>query len=178
MFCTNCGARIGEVNFCRYCGTHVDRDDRDRDRDDTPRAGRTPGSRGFDSARRKVEEYVRDPQRTQELLATALKKDRARRNEGTLFDEIWDYLQVAARLVQASVRGEYTGMSGKNLALILGAIIYYISPVDVIPDFLPVAGLLDDVTLLAFALRSLKGELDAFKQWEAAQGRGSAASGL
>ncbi len=172
MFCTNCGARIGDVNFCPRCGTAVRRDDRD----EVERGRRGSSWEAFGEARRKAEEYVRDPQRTQKLFETALSKANARRNsqEG-LLDEIWEYLQLAARLVQASIRGEYTGLSGKNLLLIIAAIIYYVSPIDIIPDILPIAGLLDDVTVLAFALRSIKDELAAFKQWEIEQGRSPAA---
>ena len=103
----------------------------------------------------------------------ALGKANARRSTQGVIDDIWDYLQVAARLVQAAVRGEYTGLSGKSLTLIVAAIIYYVSPIDIIPDFIPIAGLLDDATVLAFALRSIKGELDTFKQWEAERGRGT-----
>lgn len=168
MFCTNCGARIpAEARFCQRCGTAVVRnEDTDRDRgSSTPPAGSSGG------ARRKAEDYVRDPQRTQELLAMALSKASARRNGQGLIDEVWDYLQVASRLIQAAVRGEYTGLSGKSLALIVGALIYYVSPLDIIPDFLPIAGLLDDVAVLAFALRSLRDELDAFKRWESERGR-------
>ena len=107
------------------------------------------------------------------IIAMALGKANARRSTQGVIDEIWDYLQVAARLVQAAVRGEYTGLSGKSLTLIVAAIIYYVSPIDIIPDFIPVVGLLDDATVLAFALRSIKGELDTFKQWEAERGRGT-----
>lgn len=170
MFCSHCGARLGaEANFCQNCGTSVTREEES----ERGRARRATSSGAFGNARRKAEDYVRDPQRTQELLAMALGKANARRGAQGVLDDIWDYLQVAARLVQAAVRGEYTGLSGKSLTLIVGAIIYYVSPIDVIPDFVPIAGLLDDATVLAFALRSLKGELDAFKQWEADRERGS-----
>jgi uncharacterized membrane protein YkvA (DUF1232 family) len=170
MFCTNCGARVGaDARFCQRCGNPIKREEDDRERTQS-----TSSSGTFGTARRKVEDYVRDPQRTQELLAMALGKANARRGTQGVIDDIWDYLQVAARLVQASVRGEYTGLSGKSLTLIIAAIIYYVSPIDVIPDFIPIVGLLDDATVLAFALRSIKGELDTFKQWEAERGRGTA----
>ena len=180
MYCTNCGARLGNVNFCGRCGAAVQRDNEgsasharpEPPRDDySERSEREPRSRGFGNAKRKAEEYVRDPQRTQELLSSALKKANARRNDQKLTDEIWDYLQTTVRLVQATVRGEYTGLSPKNLTLIIAAILYYMSPIDIIPDFIPIAGLFDDVGVLAFALRSLKGEIEAFQEWEQEHGR-------
>ena len=181
MFCSHCGARLGNVNFCPRCGTAVQRDYEEpagRSRREPPeddysyRSERDePRSRGFGNARRKAEEYVRDPQRTQELLSSALKKASSRRSDPKLTDEIWDYLQTAVRLVQATIRGEYQGLSRKNLTLIIAAILYYISPIDLIPDILPIAGLFDDVGVLAFALRSLKSEIEAFKDWEEEHGR-------
>ncbi len=168
MFCSKCGARIDEeANFCQRCGTAVKREDEGRrDRERRSRSGESAGG-----GRRRAEDYVRNPERTQELLAMALSKANSRRGGQGILDEIWEYLQVAARLIPAAVRGEYTGLSGKSLTLIIGAIIYYVSPIDIIPDFLPLAGLLDDATVLAFALRSVKGELDAFKEWESRQER-------
>lgn len=173
MYCIKCGARVDtDAHFCQHCGTAVKRvDESPRERE---QEASTRSDRGLSGARRKAEDYVRDPERTRELLAMALSKAGARRNTHGLLDEIWEYLQVAARLIPASVRGDYTGLSRKSLTLIVAAIIYYVSPIDLIPDFIPIAGLLDDVTVLAFALRSIKGELDAFKDWEARQpgGRG------
>lgn len=179
MFCTNCGARLGDVNFCARCGTAVQRDyeEQARSRREPPEDERYDRSepesrtRGFGNAKRKAEDYVRDPQKTQELLSSALKKASSRRSDPKLTDEIWDYLQTAVRLVQATIRGEYTGLSRKNLTLIVAAILYYISPIDLIPDIIPIAGLFDDVGVLAFALRSLKTEIETFKDWEREQGR-------
>ena len=169
MYCSKCGARMdAEANFCQRCGTAVRREDDDI----RERATRAPASGSFANARRKAEDYVRDPQRTQELLAMALGKANSRRNREGLLDDIWEYLQVAARLIPAALKGEYTGLSGKSLTLIIGAIIYYVSPIDLLPDFLPLAGLLDDVAVLTFALRSIKDEIDAFKEWEADRDRG------
>jgi len=182
MYCTNCGARVGDVNFCQRCGAPVKRnqdnsgDDRYNDEDRRSSDRRSSASESSGRSRGKIDDYVRDPRRTQDLLSSALSKASARRNSGGMLDEIWDYLQVAARLVQASVSGEYDGLSRKRLALIIGAIIYYVSPIDLIPDFIPIAGLLDDVGVLAFALRSLKEELEAFKQWEIGRGRGRPAA--
>ncbi len=173
MYCTNCGAKVGDVNFCQRCGAAVKRENYEEDRPErTGRSGRSSRSNAWNDARRKAEEYVRDPKRTQELLTTALNKAGSRRTGEGPLDEIWEYLQLAARLVQASLSREYTGLSGKSLTLIVGAILYYVSPIDIIPDFLPIAGLLDDVSILAFALRSIKTELDAFRKWEVEHRRG------
>jgi uncharacterized membrane protein YkvA (DUF1232 family) len=40
---------------------------------------------------------------------------------------------------------------------------------DLIPDAIPVAGLVDDAAVLAFVLRQARAEVEAFKKWEKAK---------
>jgi uncharacterized membrane protein YkvA (DUF1232 family) len=42
--------------------------------------------------------------------------------------------------------------TGAERALIGGALLYFISPVDLVPDFIPVSGLLDDLAVLLLVL--------------------------
>ena len=42
-------------------------------------------------------------------------------------------------------------------------------PADLIPDFIPVAGLVDDAAVIAFVVARIRVDLDAFMAWEAAQ---------
>ncbi len=46
------------------------------------------------------------------------------------------------------------------------ALIYVLSPVDVIPDVLPGIGFLDDAAVVAFALRLIEKELERYKRWK------------
>ena len=50
--------------------------------------------------------------------------------------------------------------------LIVAAILYFVTPIDLIPDAVPGAGLMDDATVLAFVLAKLEIELDRFSTWE------------
>jgi uncharacterized membrane protein YkvA (DUF1232 family) len=51
----------------------------------------------------------------------------------------------------------------------LGAVIYFVSSSDFIPDWLSDAGYLDDAFVVRTALESVKDDLDAFMRWEAQQ---------
>ena len=50
-------------------------------------------------------------------------------------------------------------VSIKDKAIIIGALGYLISPLDVIPDAIPIAGLGDDLAVLIYALRKIWGEV-------------------
>ncbi|MBV2165779.1 MAG: DUF1232 domain-containing protein [Kaistella sp.] len=57
----------------------------------------------------------------------------------------------------------------KNIILPGLVLAYLISPLDIIPDWLPVIGVFDDLALLAFAIPMLIAEAEKFVQWEASQ---------
>ena len=78
-------------------------------------------------------------------------------------------VQTLLRLMRAYGEGRYRQVSGKNLALAALGLIYLVSPLDVIPDFLP-GGFADDAAVIGFILRKLRTELVAFEFWERGQG--------
>ncbi|MDC0231063.1 YkvA family protein [Aureispira] len=76
-----------------------------------------------------------------------------------------DRLQVLIRMVRVYINGEYTHISKTNAALSLAAILYFLSPIDLIPDFLPV-GLLDDMAILTWVYLNFQSEIEGFLEWE------------
>ena len=55
-------------------------------------------------------------------------------------------------------------ISNKTKLVIMGALAYVIFPVDVIPDFIPVIGWLDDMFVLNLTIDSIKEEIEAYKR--------------
>ncbi len=72
--------------------------------------------------------------------------------------------RAGAKLVYAALILYYTLQSDKvstaNKALIIGALGYMISPLDVIPDAIPIAGLTDDLAVLLFVLKKVWTDVD------------------
>jgi uncharacterized membrane protein YkvA (DUF1232 family) len=52
---------------------------------------------------------------------------------------------------------------------VVAALLYFVTPLDAIPDWLFGIGLVDDLAVLAWVLRTWQEELAAFQQWRAAQ---------
>lgn len=84
---------------------------------------------------------------------------------------LWADLPLLIRLLNAWKRGSYRGLSVRTLASVAVGILYILSPVDAIPDFIPGIGLIDDAAILTLLLHSLAQDLAAFREWE--QNRGS-----
>jgi uncharacterized membrane protein YkvA (DUF1232 family) len=51
-----------------------------------------------------------------------------------------------------------------DLAMITAAVAYVIMPLDLIPDFIPVIGLGDDATVIAFVLSSMESMLEDYRR--------------
>src|SRR5947207_10432722 len=118
----------------------------------------------FAQAVKSAKTYVGNPQRLQALFQEAAKQAASMPKEP--FAETWPYFQAMLRLIRAYSQGNYRDVPESTLVVIIAAIIYVVSPLDVIPDALPALGYLDDATVLALAARRARQTLDDFMLWE------------
>jgi uncharacterized membrane protein YkvA (DUF1232 family) len=64
------------------------------------------------------------------------------------------------------VTGVYTEVPWTTIAGIIGSLIYVLSPIDLVPDFLPFVGLLDDAAVLGLCLKAIDIDLQKYKIWK------------
>jgi len=60
-------------------------------------------------------------------------------------------------------------ISPNALIAVVAGLLYFLSPIDAIPDWLPGLGFVDDLAVLGWVMRKWSGELEAFKVWRQAQ---------
>lgn len=111
----------------------------------------------------KSDEYVKNPEKTKGLLEQVTKmfsKDGLK--------EVLEDLKSIVSYVRDITNGSYKDYSVANLALAIAVIIYVVSPIDIIPDFLP-GGFVDDAALIAWAVKQLHEELSRYRQWKASR---------
>jgi uncharacterized membrane protein YkvA (DUF1232 family) len=118
----------------------------------------------FRKATAEAESYVNDPMRLQELLVSA--REKINHIPRGPFAETWPYLMAMIRLLRAYHLGEYRDVTAPNLLVVVAAIIYFVSPFDVIPDSVPILGNIDDAMVVRRALDSVQADLDTFMAWE------------
>jgi uncharacterized membrane protein YkvA (DUF1232 family) len=70
------------------------------------------------------------------------------------------------QLTKDSIKGDYK-LHPVNLGIIAGGLLYFIIPVDLIPDFIPLFGLVDDIAILTTIINSMQGELIKYRNWKA-----------
>lgn len=74
-----------------------------------------------------------------------------------------DHLALMGDYIRDVATGRYKGYSKGNLTLIVAAVLYVVSPLDIIPDFLIVAGLIDDAAIIAWAFNEMNKELTKYQ---------------
>lgn len=76
--------------------------------------------------------------------------------------------KAVPRLVTATLGGRYHGTTRGRLGVMGLAVLYVISPVDVLPDVLPLIGVADDAMVVAWLAGALLNETGDFLAWERA----------
>lgn len=137
-----------------------------RSSQDTPRSPRTLGSRSYGKSKAKAADYIQNKEKLSGLIDRASMK--ATGKQGKLKD-VWASLLAFFRLVRAYVKGSYRQVAPGSLLMIVASLIYFVSPIDLIPDFILGFGLIDDATVLAWTIKACASDLAAFIAWEKTQ---------
>ncbi len=87
--------------------------------------------------------------------------------------QIQDSVIALTRMLRSWLLGDYKNISTKTIIAIIAALIYFVNPIDLIPDFIPVIGQLDDLFILGLLIKTLNKEIERFMAWEETQASSS-----
>ena len=120
----------------------------------------------FEDTLGRAERVAADRDRTDRLLEDARKK--SEKNRGAMH-AIWEDFWTLWRLVRAWRNGTYAKVPWRTILFATGAILYFLDPIDIIPDYIPVIGYLDDTVVIVWTARAIHKDLEKFRQWELEQ---------
>lgn len=111
--------------------------------------------------RSKAHEVMKEPRSMEKLFQASKRKF----NDADLstFKELKQDFVIAQELFAAYVNGSYKSVPWQTLTAIVVAMIYFLNPFDMIPDFVPLTGLVDDATVFIYIFGSIRNDLDKFK---------------
>ena len=92
-------------------------------------------------------------------------------NMPSILSSMWGDLTLMFSLIKDYYAGNYTCVPWKVIASVTAALLYFISPIDVIPDFIPVIGYLDDLYVIKLAFDFSQEDLEKYRDWKAQQKR-------
>lgn len=79
---------------------------------------------------------------------------------------VWEQLQLLFSLAKDYTSGTYTAVPKTTMISVLAALLYFISPLDLVPDFLIGLGFLDDAVILGFVFKKVTKELEKYQAWK------------
>ncbi len=85
-------------------------------------------------------------------------------------DKVRNDLRLLAAYIGDIMHGRYKDYNRMSLTLALAAIIYVVSPLDIVPDVLPL-GFVDDISIVTWAISRLTAELEKYASWRKLQPR-------
>ena len=69
-------------------------------------------------------------------------------------------------MVRSYLRGNYTKIPKRTILAIVSALIYFLSPIDVVPDWIPLLGQLDDAIVIASCWNLVNKDVEDYRQWK------------
>jgi len=123
----------------------------------------------FNSALRNAAMAAGRPSRLLSLLASLTSKLRGTNWRNVNAASAKEKFFVLGRLIKAYALGQYKDVPWKTILLIVAAIIYFVNPLDLVPDIIPLTGLTDDFAVLLWVYNSVSNEIDKFLTWEKTQ---------
>jgi uncharacterized membrane protein YkvA (DUF1232 family) len=82
------------------------------------------------------------------------------------FYKFQDNLIALVRMMRAWIKGDYQNISTKSIIAVVAALLYFVNPLDLIPDFIPIIGQIDDMLILGYLIKILNKEIEKFMAWE------------
>ncbi len=106
---------------------------------------------------------LRDPVMVNRLMGSASGLWDANKQK---FAHLKGDFDVALRALAAYRKGVYKKIPLRSILMILASLLYFVNPLDLVPDFIVGAGYLDDLAMIAYCFGIIRKDLREFEEWE------------
>jgi len=80
-------------------------------------------------------------------------------------------IPMLVSLVRSYIRKDYRDVPQGSIIAIVSALIYFLSPIDLLPDCIPVLGYVDDAAVFAFVWKMVADDIEEYRKWQEANGK-------
>ena len=120
-------------------------------------------NKAFDALKDGIHEattILNDEKRSKKLIERLEEKAKDSKLGKTL-----EVIPLLISCVKSFIKGEYRDIPIGTIAAIVSALVYWLSPVDIIPDFIPGVGHIDDAAVVLACMKMVSSDLDDYKKW-------------
>lgn len=122
----------------------------------------------FKKSQSRASAILKDKSKASVTVENALGKAVSNRSD---LEGVWDKMVLLLAVSKDFINGNYTAIPKRSIIAILGGLVYFLSPIDVVPDFVPVLGFIDDIFVLNLVYKQVLKDLEEYKIWKNGQGK-------
>jgi len=120
----------------------------------------------FNQAKKRASEVLGDNDKLQEVLSASKNRLGEINLENTKLSKLGQNLRVFLRMIRAYTSGSYKDIPWKSMLAIVAGTIYFLMPIDLVPDFVPFTGFIDDFTVIMIISNAFHQDIELFEAWE------------
>ncbi|MEM9896059.1 MAG: YkvA family protein [Bacteroidota bacterium] len=113
----------------------------------------------------KAKEAIKSRDKLKELLTSLSTKLKSTATNSEEWKELRSKIMILKRMVEVQLSGEYRAFPVSSMLLVVFALIYFITPTDIVTDFIPALGFTDDASVAYLIIRKLDKDIRRFLSW-------------
>lgn len=123
-------------------------------------------SKSFLVALKRASGIATNPEKISELISSVTDKMSDMDENKKRVSDFFEKIRLLLRMLRAYINGNYRQIPWKSLLMIIGSLIYFMMPLDMIPDFIPLTGFADDIAIIFLVFNSINEDIEAFLEFE------------
>ena len=123
-------------------------------------------SKSFQNALKRASGIATNPEKISKLIGSVTDKMSDMDENKKRVSEFFEKIRILLRMLRAYINGNYRQIPWKSLLMIIGSLIYFMMPLDLIPDFIPLTGFADDIAIIFLVFNSINEDIEAFLEFE------------
>jgi len=113
----------------------------------------------------KAKSYINNPKKAYQLLYSVEKKFHEK-YPGDPIGKLKKNVKLFYSVFSDWITGRYKGISKNSLLMIVTGLVYFVVPVDIIPDWIIGLGFIDDATVLSLIINNIGKEISKYRKWQ------------
>ncbi len=113
----------------------------------------------------KAKKALKNNDKIKELITKALSFFKRISNISFLKKKFFD-IPLLCDMLTDTINGEYKNIPYSSIIITVMALLYAVSPIDLVFDHIPLIGLLDDAAVLNILLQTIKNDLETYNSWK------------